>query len=104
MLDRLRCDLQTAAEKERLSLCETHRGEVATLEEELGERERSLAGMAAELADARSALEESGRSQGVEVVRLREEVRVSFEKESAAQRKIQQLKVDSLISTGVMGH
>ena len=97
-LEQLRQDLQSAAELESQSLCESHRGEIERLQGGLAERDARLAEVRAELASARAALDERGQGLGKaegELERLREEGRVLVEKEKTGLREIQQLKVET---------
>lgn len=89
-------DLRSEQELERQALCNSHREEVESLKRELAVRETRLTEAVSELARAGAALEERGRGLGKvegDLERLKEEGRALVEKERAAQRELQQLKV-----------
>ena len=73
-----------------------HEEERKALRDELAEKEALSAKLASELADALSAADVRGRGLGVvegEVDKLKEEARRLTEREKAALREIEQLKV-----------
>lgn len=98
-LEQLRRDLNSASELERQSMCSRHQEEMDVLRIELEQKEVHLAKLTSELAGAIAAVGE--KRHGLEEVesevkQLKEEGRVVREKEQAARKEVEQLKVSFL--------
>ena len=98
-LEQLRHDLNSASEQEKLSMCSRHQEEMDVLRGELEEKEVHLAKLTSELTGAIAAVDEKGHGLEEvesEVKQLKEEGRVVRQKEQAARKEVEQLKVSFL--------
>lgn len=95
-LEQLRQNLNSASELERQSMCSRHQEEMDVLRRELEEKKAYLAKLTSELTAAVDEKEHGLEEVQSKVKQLKEEGRVLREKEQAARKEVEQLKVSFL--------